>query len=184
MAINAPFGLSLNFPDRWAGRDFGAGPTNLHTYNATPSIAYRINDWLSVGAGVQIQYATEVFTRGLGSNTGPASCHQRQWVGLRLHRWRHFDAYADDYDRHWLALIHRSEIRLHADHESALLPVTTIGSVNTTVKAPDTVSLGIRQRLDPLWTVMATAEWSNWSRIGTSVWTTPSGRCHDQSASR
>ena len=46
--------------------------------------------------------------------------------------------------------------------------MTTAGSVSTTVKAPDTVSLGIRQRLDPLWTVMATAEWSNWSRIGTS----------------
>ena len=30
MAINAPFGLSMNIPDRWAGRDFGAGPTNLH----------------------------------------------------------------------------------------------------------------------------------------------------------
>jgi long-chain fatty acid transport protein len=55
------------------------------------------------------------------------------------------------------------------------VPGTTIGAVNTTVKAPDTVSLGIRQRLDPLWTVMATAEWSNWSRIGTSLWTTPSG---------
>ena len=36
----------------------GAGPTNLQTYNATPSIAYRINDWISVGAGVQIQYAS------------------------------------------------------------------------------------------------------------------------------
>ena len=70
MAINAPFGLSMNFPDRWAGRDFGAGPTNLHTYNATPSIAYRINDWISVGAGVQIQYATEVVTLGLGPTPG------------------------------------------------------------------------------------------------------------------
>ena len=70
MAINAPFGLSMNFPDRWAGRDFGAGPTNLHTYNATPSIAYRINDWISVGAGVQIQYATEVVTLGLGQTPG------------------------------------------------------------------------------------------------------------------
>ena len=30
------------------------------------------------------------------------------------------------------------------------------------------VSLGIRQRLDPLWTLLGTVEWTNWSRIGTS----------------
>ena len=65
-------------------------------------------------------------------------------------------------------------IRKSTHVDTTLLPDDT-GSVNTTVKAPDIVSLGIRQRLDPLWTVMATAEWSNWSRIGTSRWTTPSG---------
>ena len=30
---------------------------SLKTYNATPSFAYRINDMISVGVGVQIQYA-------------------------------------------------------------------------------------------------------------------------------
>ena len=53
--------------------------------------------------------------------------------------------------------------------------ITTPGTVNTTIRAPDIVSLGIRQRVDPLWTVMATVEWSHWSRIGTSAWTQPSG---------
>ena len=38
---------------------------NLATYNATPSVAYRINDWISVGAGVQIQYARMAFDHGL-----------------------------------------------------------------------------------------------------------------------
>ena len=38
---------------------------------------------------------------------------------------------------------------------------------NTTVKLPDIVSLGIRQRVDQRWTLVGTAEWTNWSRIGT-----------------
>jgi len=33
---------------------------------------------------------------------------------------------------------------------------------------PDIVSVGVRHRLDDRWTVMGTAEWTNWSRIGTS----------------
>ena len=45
-------------------------PPTLHTYNATPSIAYRINDWISVGAGVQIQYATANLDHGLGATPG------------------------------------------------------------------------------------------------------------------
>ena len=66
LSINSPFGLSVNFRDRWAGRDYGAGPGNLKTYNAAPSIAYRINDWISVGAGIQLQYASLVFQEGVG----------------------------------------------------------------------------------------------------------------------
>ena len=47
-------------------------------------------------------------------------------------------------------------------------PATTTGSVSTTVDLPDIVSLGIRQRVDPRWTLLGTVEWTNWSRIGTS----------------
>ena len=41
------------------------------------------------------------------------------------------------------------------------------GSINTTVNLPDTVSLGLRQRVTPQLTLLGTAEWTNWSRIGT-----------------
>jgi long-chain fatty acid transport protein len=174
LSINAPFGLSLNFPDRWAGRDFAAGPTNLHTYNATPSIAYSFNDWLSVGAGVQIQYATETLTRGLGATPGLEAVIKGNGWGYGFTA----GATLTPTPTTTIGLGWRSFIDQKVDstlNTSALLPLTTAGPVNTTVKAPDTVSLGIRQRLDPLWTVMATAEWSNWSRIGTSVWTAPGG---------
>ena len=145
-------------------------PPTCSTYNATPSIAYRFNDWLSVGAGVQIQYATETLTRGLGHNTGPGSFIKGNGWGYGFTA----GATLTPTPTTTIGLGWRSCIDQKVDstlNTSALLPLTTAGPVNTTVKAPDTVSLGIRQRLDPLWTVMATAEWSNWSRIGTSVWT-------------
>ena len=41
--------------------------------------------------------------------------------------------------------------------------------MSTTINLPDIVSVGLRQRLTPQWTGLATVEWSNWSRIGTSV---------------
>ena len=70
LSINAPFGLSESFPDSWAGRFYGSGNELLRTYNAAPSIAWQINNWISIGAGVQIQYAKAIFEAGLPGGPG------------------------------------------------------------------------------------------------------------------
>jgi len=181
LSINSPFGLSVNFAnDRWAGRDYGSGPGNLKTYNAAPSIAYRINDWISVGAGVQLQYASLVFQEGLGPapptpGGGNASIKGSGWgfgvtAGVTL----------TPTPTTMIGIGWRSGINQDFNGILYVSPIpgagiTTPGTVNTTIRAPDIVSLGIRQRVDPLWTVMATVEWSHWSRIGTSAWTQPGG---------
>ena len=178
VSINAPFGLSTNFPDVWAGRPY-AGSTTLKTYNAAPSFAYRFNDWISVGAGVQIQYASADLRFGLGPTPGSD-------LNIDAHGWG-FGATAGvtltPTPTTSIGLGWRSGVNQKANGTltlSAGVPAvpgfaTTLGAVNTTIKGPDTVSLGIRQRLDPRWTVMGTVEWSNWSRIGTVTFSQPSG---------
>ena len=64
LSVNSPFGLPETFPGVWAGRDYAAGGTSLKTYNATPSFAYKINDMISVGVGVQVQYASADLSTG------------------------------------------------------------------------------------------------------------------------
>jgi long-chain fatty acid transport protein len=170
LSINAPFGLSVSFPELWAGRNY-SGDSFLKTYNVTPSVAYRINDWISIGAGVQIQYAKVSFVSGLptglfqdltlkGSGYGfgatagvtitPTPTTQ---IGIG---WRS----AINQDIHGTMLLPAGAL--------FNVPSSTPGSVEATLKLPDIVSLGIRQQLSPQWTVMGTVEWSNWSRIGTA----------------
>ena len=56
-SLNSPFGLSVGFQNpNWAGAFYGQSST-LKTYNASPSVAYKIADWISVGVGFQAQYA-------------------------------------------------------------------------------------------------------------------------------
>jgi long-chain fatty acid transport protein len=179
VSINAPFGLSTNFPDPWAGRPY-AGSTTLRTYNAAPSFAYRFNDWISVGAGAQIQYASADLRFGLGPTPGAFLDIDGNGLG--------YGATAGitltPTPTTSIGLGWRSGIDQKIDATlrtttglppTPPAPLSTPGAVNTTVKAPDTVSLGIRQRLDPRWTVMGTAEWSNWSRIGNVTFLQPSG---------
>lgn len=70
-AINAPFGLESNYDPEWVGR-YHAIHSELTTINLNPSLAYRLNDQVSVGAGVNLQYAEATLTRRVDPNAAGA----------------------------------------------------------------------------------------------------------------
>ncbi len=53
LGISAPFGLSTEYDDGWEGR-YHATTSELETININPSIAYKVDDHLSLGAGINI----------------------------------------------------------------------------------------------------------------------------------
>ena len=184
LSFNAPFGLSASFPNLWAGRDYAAGSTSLATYNAAPSIAYKINDWISVGVGVQIQYAKADIGKGptpfiatppLGFVPLNVDVSGTGWAygftaGLTL----------TPTPTTTIGIGYRSALNQKIDgtmQQTGLIPLpgTTNGGVSTTIDLPDMVSLGIRQQVGPQWTFMGTGEWTDWSWIGTSALTSASG---------
>ncbi|HEY7639848.1 MAG TPA: outer membrane protein transport protein [Steroidobacteraceae bacterium] len=54
IGVNAPFGLKLVYDDRWIGR-FQALRSEITTLNINPSVAYRIGERFSLGAGIDYQ---------------------------------------------------------------------------------------------------------------------------------
>jgi long-chain fatty acid transport protein len=54
LGVNAPFGLKLEYASGWAGR-FQALNSEIETINVNPSIAYQVNDRLSIGLGANYQ---------------------------------------------------------------------------------------------------------------------------------
>ena len=52
--VNAPFGLKLVYEDEWIGR-FQALHNEITTLNFNPSVAWRINERISIGAGIDYQ---------------------------------------------------------------------------------------------------------------------------------
>lgn len=175
MSLNSPFGLSTSFPERWAGRDYAAGATYLRTYNAVPSIAYQINNWISVGVGVQIEYAKASLNHGVSGFSplciplgfggfcpaGDANLTGNGWsygftAGVTL----------TPTPTTTVGIGYRSGIDQKIS--GTITSPLGVSAANTTVNLPGMVSLGIRQRIDPQWTLLGTVEWTNWSRIGTS----------------
>jgi len=56
MSVFSVSGAALDPNDSWAGR-YSLEEISLLTLTANPSVAYRVNDWLSFGAGVTLMYA-------------------------------------------------------------------------------------------------------------------------------
>lgn len=177
LSTNAPFGMSVSFPDVWAGRNY-AEDTSLKTYTATPSFAWRVNDWLSVGAGLQIQYASASFASGIGATQGAVLSLSGSGVSYGVTA----GITVTPTPTTTIGLGWRSAINQKINGSLSLPagaaynpPYSTPGSISTTLNLPDVVSLGIRQKLSRRWILLGTIEWSNWSRIGTSTVFQPDG---------
>ena len=54
IGFNAPFGLQTKYEEGWIGR-FQSTDFEIKTYNVNPSLAYRINDKVSLGLGLNWQ---------------------------------------------------------------------------------------------------------------------------------
>ncbi len=67
-AINSPFGLSSVYDSDWVGR-YQAVKSELTTITLTPSIAYKVSDGLSVGAGLNVMYADAELTNAIDFGT-------------------------------------------------------------------------------------------------------------------
>jgi long-chain fatty acid transport protein len=189
LAINAPWGLTTRFQDPWAGRNY-ALTSSVLSINGTPSIAWKFNDWISVGAGVQIQYFKADLMRG-ATVVGPVPPLGIP-AGAAISAFPNPEVSGDGWGygvtagvtitptpNTEIGLGWRSAINQKINGTlivpNAALAGSTPGAISTTINLPDIVSLGFRQRLSPQWIVMGTLEWTNWSRIGTSNVTTASG---------
>jgi long-chain fatty acid transport protein len=156
IAINSPFGLATKPENtQYLGSYLGV-TSKLLTINANPMVAYRIAPGITVGAGVQMEWA-----RGkLQFRTGPASVAQFKgddWAfgataGVLLEPaagtsiglgWR--SALSHDLDGYF-----RSGVRMDA-----------VG----TIDLPDIVTLSLRQEITPRTRLLGTVQWENWSEF-------------------
>ncbi|RUM94033.1 MAG: hydrocarbon degradation protein, partial [Thiothrix sp.] len=64
---NAPFGLETDYEDDWVGR-YHALNSSVTTVNINPSLGWKINDQLSLGAGISLQYVHAELSRAIDSS--------------------------------------------------------------------------------------------------------------------
>ena len=171
IGVNSPFGLITKYDADLILRDFGiAGTTDLFSININPAVSYQVNDWLAVGLGAQVQYIETRLTAQTLPDLGTGLLEDADDYGFGLTA----GVLVTPLPGTEIGLGYRSFI----DHETegtATINGVALDATADGVDLPDTVTLGIRQRITDAFRVMAGVEWSNWSRFQEVELTTDAG---------
>ena len=71
LGVSSPFGVVVDYDDDFFGR-YDSNRSDVFTINVQPSVAYKINDNLSIGAGFDVQYIDVELTNAV-PNLSPLS---------------------------------------------------------------------------------------------------------------
>ncbi|MEI2383825.1 outer membrane protein transport protein [Breoghania sp. JC706] len=159
LSINTPFGLSTKSGPNWSGQIY-ARTSEVFSVNVTPTVAYKFNDMLSVGLGMQFQYFDVRLTSATGVAPGSAT------AGLT----------GDDIGYGFTAGVTLTPMKgteIGIGYRSAVFHEldgvfsaagTDLG-ITAKMATPDMVTLSAKQRITDSFRIMGTVEWTNWSRL-------------------
>ena len=192
IGLNAPFGLKTQYDDGWIGR-FQGIKSELKTLNVNPTVAYKLNDDVSLGFGLDYQQIDATLTKAINYTAVVGAVSLASAVAIGNVEGRN-ELKGDDSawgynlgatfrlsERTRLGLAYRSAIKYHltgthtATHPvtgnvaaDAIItgnPGTQNQNVSVDIKMPDTFSLSALHRLDDRWDMLGDLSWTGWAKI-------------------
>jgi long-chain fatty acid transport protein len=175
-AMTGNFGLAEKYDSGWVGRYY-VQETTLLGVSFLPSIAYRVNDKLSLGASLNIMYGkleNQVAINNIGAAPdGQLNLDDNTWgVGVNLGVLYEMDP------RTRLGLTYNSQVSLDfkapAQFSGLSTGLNTVlgnagllnANVDLGIKVPQGVMGSVFHQLDDRWALLGSLGWQQWSRFG------------------
>ena len=159
-------GASLDPDDDWAGR-YEMQEISLLTVTANPSLAYRINNWLSIGAGLTVMYADLEYKLAAPAVNPPAGGNSR--VKIDGDDWAfgyNFGVLFEPSPHTRLGVTYVSKVEPEFDGDLDVRlgggPAFTASS-KTKLTFPQLVRAGVYHELNQNWALLGSIGWENWS---------------------
>lgn len=175
VAVDSDFGGAFNYGKPWAGRYY-VTQQSLITAKVNPSIAYKVNDWLSVGAGFSFSGGRLLFQSKI-NNLRPRNPDG----GLGLESWDvafggNVGILLRPIAKLRIGLTYQSPIDYKfgfRPHLTNLGPILSrirkrIGGtkVNIPMEVPQQVMASVLYEVTPKFSLMGNIGWQNWSAFG------------------
>ncbi|MGH8753138.1 MAG: OmpP1/FadL family transporter, partial [Burkholderiales bacterium] len=175
--VSAPFGLFTQYNGDWVGR-YQALKSVIKTFNLNPSLAYKVNDRVSFGAGFNAQYINANLTKAIdfGSITpggtpqtadGAVDVSGNSWgYGYNLGALFQFPTDTR------LGLAYRSTVHQTLVGSASFTNVSAALSADTrfanskmtaAITLPDSISLSAVQEIGNKWELLSDVTFTRWS---------------------
>lgn len=181
LGLTVPYGMGTEYSESWEGKDRGTESMIL-TFDINPNLAWKVNEKLSVGGGISLQYAKAELGSGKtvfneqGIKVGDVHSNVKgdSWawgwnVGLMF----------QPVETVRFGLAYRSHIAHNADGDTTLdVPntiltnnpaapgiSTLVSDMKVRIKTPDTVTLSATWEATDALRLSGTARWSKWSNF-------------------
>ncbi|MBI4755939.1 MAG: outer membrane protein transport protein [Betaproteobacteria bacterium] len=176
VGVGAPFGLATEYDPTWVGR-FQAVKSEIKSINLNPSVAWKVNDKVSLGLGINYQRLEAELTSK--ASLGPTG---------------EIDAKIEGDDDSWgwnagalfqvspstrVGVAYRSAIKYTLEGNAnfgrtgvALIdaalnanPAVANGPIKADIKMPDSFTISVAQQLTDRWEMLGDLSWTGWSKI-------------------
>jgi long-chain fatty acid transport protein len=147
LSINTPFGLVTQNPNVSTGRFYGL-TSKVASIDVAPTIAYQVNDWLSVGAGVRVMNFKVRLTSATGILEGDDVAFGFTG-GVTLKPWKGGE----------IGVGYRSSV---SPKLSGTITTSSVTDISSNMKLPEQITIGLRHQLTNDFTVLLGYEWTHW----------------------
>lgn len=162
VGLSVPFGLKTQYDANFIGR-FQSQKTELKTYDINPSIAWKVNDTFSVGAGASYQHANlkldRSFSKVLSEAAETVDLSDSQWgwnVGVMI----------NPLPDTQIGLSYRSGMGYQLSGTVQIAGTAGFPTGATAnIRMPSMTSIALSQKLSDQWQLLADATYTHWSSI-------------------
>jgi long-chain fatty acid transport protein len=173
LSLGSYMGLGVKYEDDWVGRYY-VQESALITLDVMPSLSYRVNDWLSIGAGLVFQYAylkndvavnNTIFGSDGKMEYKADSIGVGGGVGVLVEPWK-----GTRFGLTYMSPVEQ-EFKDTPTFTNLLGPLNAtlparVGDVKIKMTIPQAVMFSAFHELTPKWAVMGNLGWQNWTKFG------------------
>lgn len=171
IAINTPYALMVKQNAGWYGR-YLAIDNQLLSTSINPSIAYKVNDKISIGGGVSAQWLQATLSRGFNQSALGAPDALVRFKGDDWGFGYNLGAFVKPWEGTQLGLTYRSKVSHQLRGDLDFLRVATplsgalvSGAAALDANTPASTTIGITQAVTPRLKVSLSAQWTQWSAL-------------------
>lgn len=180
VSVTSPYGLVTDANCGWSGRYYGCY-SRIFDVNMAAQVAYKVNNWLTIGGGLQANYMDARLSQAQYITGYPTFISGSSQVdGSSMAYGFTLGALLTLAPGTTLGVGYRSQLSQNLEGITTVYgpnakPVAWMGA-QADMTLPDQITASLRAKIDPQWTVLGTVEWTNWSTMqqlaivsGTSV---------------